>query len=139
MAQKNSSVKKEVVAKRVQKAKAQLDKIPTDKVKKPLGGFVDFIREQGIVGLAIGFVIGAQSRTLVDQLVASFISPLLGLLLPGAGKLSERTFSVTLGGQTENFAWGSFLFELITFTIIAAVIYVVFIGLKLNKLDKKNS
>src|SRR5688572_8142425 len=85
------------------------------KVKQPLGGFVDFIREQGVVGLAIGFVIGAQSRLLVDQLVASFINPLLGLLLPGAGELTERTFSVTLGDQTEDFAWGAFLFELITF------------------------
>ncbi len=136
----SKKVSKAKVRKRVEAAKAQLDKIPvTSKVKEPLGGFFDFVREQGVIGLAIGFVLGTQTRTLVDQLVASFINPLLGLVLPGAGRLSERTFSLTLGDQTQNFAWGAFLFQLITFLVVAAVVYFVFKGLKLDRLDKKKS
>jgi large conductance mechanosensitive channel len=110
-----------------------------ERVKSPLRGFVNFVREQGVVGLAIGFVLGAQSKTLVDQLVESFINPLLGLLLPGSGSLDERTFSVTMGGQTEVFSWGAFVDQLISFLIIAAIIYFIFKGLKLDKLDKPKS
>lgn len=128
---------KQKVLKHVEAAKEQLDKIPTEKVRKPLDNFLDFVREQGVVGLAIGFVLGTQTRVLVDSLVASFINPLLGLVLPGGGELSERSFHFTLGRQTEEFTYGAFLFELINFIIIAAVVYFVFKGLKLDKLDKK--
>jgi large conductance mechanosensitive channel len=131
------TVSKEKVIEQVAKAKEQLDKIPTEKVKKPFGGFTEFVREQGVMGLAIGFVLGTQTKTLVDQMVASFINPLLGLVLPGEGALVQRTFSLTFRGQTEDFAWGAFLFQMITFLIVAAVIYFVFKGLRLDKLDKK--
>lgn len=137
MVKPNKTLKKEVVLKQVEKAKEQLDKIPSKKVKKPIRGFTDFVREQGVVGLAIGFVLGTQTRTLVDQLVSSFINPLLGLLLPGTGELNDRTFALTLGSQTQDFTYGAFLFQLITFLLVAAVIYFVFKGLKLDKLDKK--
>jgi large conductance mechanosensitive channel len=135
---KSAKVSKEVMRKRVAKAKEQLGKLPTDKVKKPFGGFADFVREQGVMGLAIGFVLGTQTRVLVDQFVASFIDPLLGLVLPGAGELTERTFSLTLGAQIQDFAWGAFLFHLITFLVVALVIYMVFKGLRLDKLAKKS-
>lgn len=128
--------KKEVLQ-RVEAAKDQLDKISPPKMRGALHGFTDFVREQGVVGLAIGFVLGTQSKVLVDQIVSSFINPLLALVLPGAGKLTDRTFSLTLGEQTQNFAWGAFLYQMITFIIVAAVIYIVFKGLKLDKLDKK--
>lgn len=132
-------LKKAEVLKQVEKAKEQLDKIPGKKAAQPVHGFVDFVREQGVVGLAIGFVLGTQSRVLVDQLVVSFINPLVTLILPGTGRLTERTFSLTLGGKTENFAWGAFLYQLITFIAVAAVVYIIFKGLKLDRLDKKKA
>lgn len=107
-----------------------------DKVRSPVQGFFNFVREQGVVGLAIGFVLGAQSKALVDQLVDSFINPMMGLLLPGDGSLAERTFAVTRGEQTEVFGWGAFVDQLISFLIIAAIIYFIFKGLKLDRLDK---
>jgi large conductance mechanosensitive channel len=126
------------VAKKITKPQSRSSRITkkAERVKSPLQGFLGFVREQGVVGLAIGFVLGAQSKTLVDQLVESFINPFIGLLLPGSGSLTERTFSVTLGGQTEVFSWGAFVDQLISFLIIAAIIYFVFKGLKLDKLDK---
>ncbi len=113
--------------------------VPVLKVPGWLQGFTDFVREQGVVGLAIGFVLGAQVKTLVDQLVASFINPLLGLLLPGKGNLSEKTFSLALNGKNADFAWGAFIFQLISFIIVALVVYTVVNRLKLDKLDKKKS
>lgn len=125
------------VLKRVELAREQLDRIPAPKVKGHFGGFITFVREQGVVGLAIGLVIGTQVKTLVDQLVASFINPLLGLLLPGKGGLVDKTFHLSIGEKGANFLWGAFVSQLISFLTVAAVIYFAFKALKLDKLDKK--
>lgn len=105
--------------------------------KKPLGGFMDFVREQGVVGLAIGLAIGTQAKTLVDSIVVSFINPLVGLVLPGNGDLLKKTFTLTIGSKSAVFGYGSFLSVLISFLAVCAVIYFVVKGLKLDKLDKK--
>lgn len=107
------------------------------RTKQEFGGFVEFIRTQGVVGLAIGFVIGAQAKALVDQLSASFVNPLLGLILGGSGSLTAMTYTLTLGSRSATFSWGTFVFALINFVILAAIIYFTFKWLKLDKLDKK--
>ena len=106
-------------------------------VHKQIHGFVDFLREQSVVGLAIGLVLGTQAKALVDQLIASFINPLVGLLLPGQGTLKEKIFTLHWGHKTAAFGWGAFVVSILTFVIVAAVVYFVFKGLKLDKLDKK--
>lgn len=112
---------------------------PVIKVPGFLQGFTDFVREQGVVGLAIGFVLGAQIKSLVDQLVSSFINPLLGLILPGGGSLAEKSFSLSINDNTQPFKWGAFVFQLISFIIVALVVYIVVHRLKLDRLDKKKS
>lgn len=128
--------KEEVLARALQ-AKERLDQFSSVKARGALQGFADFLRNQGVVGLAIGFVMGAQSQVLVNQMLASFVNPLLGLILPGAGKLTERTFSLTFLGQTQDFAWGALLYQIITFTIIALIIYLVFKSLRLDRLERR--
>lgn len=110
-------------------------KVPT--ILSPLQGFVDFMREQGVIGLAIGLVLGTQIKALVDQLVASFINPLVGLVLPGKGTLSEQVFHLNFRGKGADFSWGLFMTQLISFVAVAAIVYFVVKGLKLDKLDKK--
>lgn len=130
--------KRAKVLKRVEIARERLERIPaTAKVKQPIGGFLNFVREQGVVGLAIGLVIGTQVKTLVDQLVTSFINPILGLVLPGSGNLAEKKFFLQMNGKGEDFLWGAFASQLISFLTVAAVIYFAFKGLKLDRLDKK--
>ena len=107
------------------------------RAREQFGGFLDFIRTQGVVGLAIGFIIGTQAKVLVDQLSASFVNPLLGLMLGSSNNLSGLSFSLSFGGQTAVFAWGQFVFVLINFVITAAIIYFGFKWLRLDKLDKK--
>lgn len=100
-------------------------------------GFVDFLREQSVVGLAIGLVLGTQAKALVDTLMSSFINPFVGLFLPGAGSLATKSFSISLFNKQAIFGWGAFVSMLLTFVIVAAVVYYVFKGLGLDKLDKK--
>lgn len=107
------------------------------KSKAEFGGFVEFLRTQGVVGLAIGFIIGTQAKVLVDQLNVSFINPLIGLMLGSGTNLTGQKFTVTIGGDTAVFAWGQFVFVLINFVITAAIVYFAFKWLRLDKLDKK--
>lgn len=106
---------------------------------KPVAGFVEFIREHAIVGLAIGFIVGAQARVLVDQLVTSFIDPGVGVLLGGTGTLSSKETVYHHGGHTTVFAWGAFAYALIDFIAVLLAIYIIIKAFHLDKLDKQQN
>lgn len=130
----------EKAERRVLRLESQVEKLKAlDKVgvRKQFGGFMNFLREQSVVGLAIGLVLGTQAKVLVDQMIASFINPVVGLLLPGQGTLKDKVFTLHWGGKSAVFGWGAFVLSLLTFVIVAAVVYYVFKGLKLDKLDRK--
>lgn len=133
---KNTTKAAKAPAKKVTK-KATIATKQDDKQKKTGAGFIDFLREQSVVGLAIGLIIGAQTKALADQLIASFINPLIGLVLPGKGALDQKMFIMHLDGKSATFAWGSFLAVLLSFVTTAAVVYFVFKFLKLDRLTKK--
>ena len=114
-----------------------LPAVQVPKVLRPFQGFVDFVREQGVVGLAVGLVLGTQIKSLVDQLVASFINPLIGLLLPGTGDLGQKFFTLAINEKTARFNYGAFFSQLISFLVVAGVIYALVKMLKLDKIDKK--
>lgn len=122
----------EVHAKAQEKLKLASEKGPG----KQLAGFVNFIREKGVVGLAVGLAIGTAATGVVTQIVNSVITPAIGLLI-GKDGLSAWNFTVTVGDRSEIFAIGTLIDALIKFTAIAAVIYFVIMGLKIDKLDKK--
>lgn len=92
-------------------------------------GFVDFIRERGVMGLAIGFVLGSSVQKVVTALVDDIINPFINIV---AGRADDfREFAVG------PFLIGDFISVLVDFLILAAVVYFVFRGLGLDKLDKK--
>lgn len=103
----------------------------------PVNGFLDFLREYAVVGLAIGFVIGLQAQNLMRQLVASFIDPAFKLLFGEA--ISTRNFTLTYDGRTVDFPWGAFIYVLINFLFVLFAIYIIFKMLKLDKLAKPPS
>lgn len=102
---------------------------PDEAVRRQVDGFVTFLREKAVVGLAVGFIIGQQAQGLIKQLVDSFISPWINLLV--GSKLQERT--TNLGG--ESFAWGKFVYVAINFLLVLLAIYVLVKVFKLDKLD----
>ena len=99
----------------------------TAHVTGALAGFVDFIRKQGVIGLAIGFVLGSAVAKVVAALVSDLITPVIGLLLGSAKGLEE----VVLGP----FKIGHFLSVALDAAIIAAVVYFFVVGLGLDKMD----
>lgn len=98
------------------------------------GGFVEFLKDNAVVGVAIGFVIGLQAQSLMKQLIASFIDPAFTLFFGQA--LSQRTLTITVGERSASFTWGAFVYSLVSFIFVLAAIYLIYRVFKLNKLDK---
>ncbi len=107
-----------------------------------LAGFVAFIREQGVVGLAVGFILGVAAKGVVDSLVANIINPIIGVLYKNGGQLADKFWCIkhsTGGVCVTKMGYGSFLNTLINFLVVAGVVYFIVKGLKLDRLDKPKS
>lgn len=95
--------------------------------------FIDFIRKRGVIGLAVGFILGGAVSKIVAALVEDIINPILGVMLGRAGTLA--TAALTLGPV--EILWGHFVTVLIDFLVIALVVFYGVKVLHLDKLDKK--
>jgi len=100
---------------------------------KKFEGFINFIREQGVVGLAVGFILGGAVKEVVSSLVDDIINPVIGVVTGAAGSLETAVLAI---GPIE-IRWGNFVAVLIDFVIVAFVVYYGVKGLGLDKLDKK--
>lgn len=82
-------------------------------------GFVDFVRKQGVVGLAIGFILGGAVSKVVTALVTDIINPLLSIVLGATDTL--KVLKVTVGSV--EILWGDFVSVTIDFLVIALIVY----------------
>ena len=94
--------------------------------------FVEFIRQQGVVGFATGFILGGAMSDMVKAFINDLVNPAIGLALGSAEGLKTRGIQIL--GAT--FAWGDFVVTLINFFVLAVVVYLIFRVLPLSKLDK---
>jgi len=98
--------------------------------------FMDFLSKYKVLGLAVGFIMGLYLGNLVQALVKDLILPVIGLALPGLGNLA--TFKIPIpsvqldqsgnppaGYTGQIFGPGDFLVALITFLIVALVIFLL--------------
>lgn len=124
------------------KAKEKVKKVKEKAAEKPkqqASGFREFLTQYSVIGLAVGLVLGTQIKALVDQLIASFINPVLGLVLPGKGDLSEKVFAWTVPTleKEATFSYGAFLYVLLSFIVVALIIFYLVKALRLDRLVKK--
>jgi large conductance mechanosensitive channel len=95
--------------------------------------FREFLEEYKVMGLAIAFIIGAATTTLVQSLVNSIIMPFVGVLIPNG---DWQTAVYSLGPV--KLLLGAFLSALINFVIIAFVVFMMAkIVMKEDKVTKK--
>lgn len=90
-------------------------------------GFIEFIRQQGVVGFAIGFILGGAVSSVVNSFVNDIVNPLIGYFFTQRDLLSQWMLGPV--------KMGSFITVAINFVILAAVVYFVFKGLKLDRID----
>lgn len=87
-------------------------------VKGLLDEFRTFILRGNVIDLAVAVVIGAAFGTIVTSLVENIITPIIGAI-GGQPDFSGLTFTI----NNSVFGYGAFLNALISFLIIAAVIF----------------
>lgn len=85
--------------------------------------FKDFLGKAGVIGLAIGFIMGTYTGKVVSALVQDIIMPIPGALIPG-GDWRKAVVSIPVGNGI-NFALGDFVGVIVDFLIVAAVIFVI--------------
>ena len=104
--------------------------------------FMDFISKYKVLGMAVAFIMGVYLGGLVQALVKDLLMPWIGLVLPGLGNLA--TFKIAIpptaldaqgnpidpNWKGQLFGIGDFLVALITFIIVA---FVIFLIVKLTK------
>ncbi|MGI0091607.1 MAG: MscL family protein [Nitrososphaerales archaeon] len=81
--------------------------------------FLAFLKKYQVLGLAVAFVMAIYLGALVKALVADFIMPVVGLGLGASGSGAIQTLYVSIFGV------GDFLIALITFIIVALVIFLI--------------
>jgi large conductance mechanosensitive channel len=79
-----------------------------------LNEFVAFISVYKVLGLAVAFILGIYIGAIIQALVASFIMPLIQIILPGIG-----------GDVTYVLAAGPIVNSIITFIIVAFVVFII--------------
>lgn len=97
-----------------------------------LKGFKEFLLRGNVVDLAVGVIIGASFGKVVDSLVKSLITPLIAAI-GGQPDFSALSFTI----NNSKFAYGEFINALISFIIIAAVVY-YFVVLPINSLIERS-
>src|SRR5260221_11148875 len=83
-----------------------------------MSGFRKFLFRGNLIDLAVAVVIGVAFNAVVQALIADIITPLIAAI---GGKPNFASLSFTV--NKSHFPYGSFLNALISFVIIAAVVY----------------
>jgi len=88
-------------------------------VKKLFSEFKAFIAKGSVVDLAVGVIIGAAFKTIVDSLVSDVISPIIGLVADT--NFTDLVWQI--GGVS--IRYGAFITAIINFLLMAAVLFLL--------------
>ncbi len=105
------------------------------KGKHMFKGFKEFLLRGNVIDLAVAVVIGAAFNAVVEKVVSSLITPLIGMFFK-ADSLDTALMVELPGGGT--LAFGALVGALINFIIVAAVVYFVFV-MPMNELRKRTT
>lgn len=93
-----------------------------------MSGFKTFLLRGNLVELAVAFVVGVAFAALVTAFVTDIITPIIAAI-GGQPNFSGLSFTI----NNSHFLYGSFINALLTFVIVAAVMY-FFVVLPYNHL-----
>jgi large conductance mechanosensitive channel len=81
-----------------------------------VGEFKAFLKEYGVIGLALGVIIGGKAGDLVKAIVDGLLMPIVGLIMPGG---DWQTMKLGI------FAIGPVLAAFVQFVIVAYFVFMV--------------
>jgi len=135
----SNSIEKEMLEE-LKKIREAVEPKPAPPPPAPKGlwnEFMVFISKYKVMGLAAAFIMGVYLGALVQALVTGLVMPIIGLAIPGLGNLATFKIPVPpteLDSQGnpidpnyvgQLFGVGEFLAALITFIIVAFVIFII--------------
>ena len=85
--------------------------------------FIDFIGKAGVLGLAVGFIMGTYIGKVVQALVNDIIMPIPGALISG-GDWRNAILTLPVGNGI-SFAIGDFIGVVVDFIIVAFVVFIM--------------
>src|SRR5215475_2055550 len=93
-----------------------------------MSGFRKFLMRGNLIDLAVAVVVGVAFNAIVQSLIKDLITPLIGAITgTNDGKPKDfAKYTVTLHGS--QFLWGDFLNAVISFIVIAAVVYFLLVA-----------
>ncbi len=110
----------------LKKIRELLEPKPTAPPPAPKGiweEFIDFIGKAGVLGLAVGFIMGTYIGKVVQALVNDIIMPVPGALMPG-GEWEKAILTLSIGNGI-SFAIGDFVSVVLDFLIVAVVVFLL--------------
>ena len=88
-----------------------------------MSGFRKFLFRGNLIELAVAVVIGVAFNAVIQALIKDLITPLVAAIF-GKPDFSNLTFTI----NKSHFAYGSFINALLSFVIIAAVVYYLLVA-----------
>ncbi|WP_344378457.1 large conductance mechanosensitive channel protein MscL [Agromyces tropicus] len=96
--------------------------------QRVLKGFKEFILRGNVVDLAVAVVIGAAFTAVVNSIVSNVFNPLIAAVFRADSLDSAFVWEIpTTDGGVAEVKFGAVLGALLTFLIVAAVVYFVFV------------
>ena len=104
---------------------------------KKVGGFLsefrEFIQNGNVMDMAVGVIIGAAFKSIIDSLVNDILMPVVGIF---AGADTFSSLSVTVAGAV--ITYGNFISAIVNFLILAFVLFTIVKAInKMKSLQKK--
>lgn len=88
-------------------------------MKKVIAEFKEFISRGNVVDMAVGIMIGAAFKAIVDSLVNDIISPIIGLIA------QENFTGLSLDFWGISIHYGSFIMQILNFFIVAVALFAI--------------
>ena len=102
-------------------------------MKKMLGEFREFINRGNVVDMAVGVMIGAAFKAIVDSVVGDLISPIIGIIFKQdfsqlkyilePAVLAED--GITVVKEAVSINYGAFIMAVLNFLIIAFILFLM--------------
>lgn len=109
--------------KKIREAITPKDAPPAPEPKGLIAEFKEFIGKAGVLGLAIGFIMGTVIGRVVTALVQDLIMPIPGAFTAG-GDWQKAVITIPIGNGM-NFGIGDFVGVVIDFLVISMVIFAI--------------
>lgn len=108
-------------------------------MRKFIDEFKKFINRGSVIDLAVGFIIGAAFKDIVNSLVKDILTPVISLIVGDEG-FSNYKYVITEANEALGIAenaiyYGNFIQAVFDFFVIALVVFLIVKGI--NKVNEK--